>query len=97
MRFTVGKQEPMTDAEISALVERVSSETAERVVKQIFLTLGIDSANPMEMQADMQHLRSWRNSVATVKRQGFIAATGVIVVGVLGLIWTAISNNHPTP
>lgn len=92
----MGKQEPMTDAEIAALVERVSDETAQRVVHRMFLTLGIDSQNPMEMQADMQHLRNWRNSVTTIKRQGFIAATGVIVVGVLGLIWTSIGN-HPTP
>lgn len=93
----MGNQEPMTDEQITALVSRVSDETARKVVGELFLTLGIDAHNPIEMQADMQHLRAWRNSVATVKRQGFIASTGFIVVGILGLIWTAIANSHPTP
>lgn len=87
----------MTDEEVSILVTRVSDETARKVVAELLITLGIDTKNPMEMQADMQHLRAWRNSVATIKRQGLLSATGIIIVGVLGLIWTAVANNHPTP
>ena len=87
----------MTDEEVSILVARVSDETARKVVAELLITLGIDAKNPMEMQADMQHLRAWRNSVATIKRQGLLSATGVIILGVLGLVWTAIGNNHPTP
>lgn len=93
----MGKQDQMTDEEVSILVTRVSDETARKVVAELLITLGIDTKNPMEMQADMQHLRAWRNSVATIKRQGLLSATGIIIVGVLGLIWTAIANNHPTP
>ena len=87
----------MTDEEVSILVARVSDETARKVVAELLITLGIDAKNPMEMQADMQHLRAWRNSVDTIKRQGLLSATGVIILGVLGLVWTAIGNNHPTP
>lgn len=87
----------MTDEEVSILVARVSDETARKVVAELLITLGIDTKNPMEMQADMQHLRAWRNSVDTIKRQGLLSATGIIIVGVLGLIWTAVANNHPTP
>ena len=93
----MGKQDQMTDEEVSILVARVSDETARKVVAELLITLGIDTKNPMEMQADMQHLRAWRNSVATIKRQGLLSATGIIIVGVLGLIWTAVANNHPTP
>jgi len=87
----------MTDEEVSILVARVSDETARKVVDELLITLGIDTKNPMEMQADMQHLRAWRNSVDTIKRQGLLSATVVIILGVLGLIWTAVANNHPTP
>ncbi len=93
----MGKQDQMTDEEVSILVARVSDETARKVVDELLITLGIDTKNPMEMQADMQHLRAWRNSVDTIKRQGLLSATVVIILGVLGLIWTAVANNHPTP
>ncbi len=87
----------MTDDQIAALVHKTAEETARRVVEQTFLSLGIDSSAPFEVQADMQHLRAWRNSVATVKRQGLLSAVGIIVLGILGMVWTAISNGPPTP
>lgn len=87
----------MTDEQISALVKKTAEETAQQVVERTFLTLGIDASNPMEMQADMQHLRAWRNSVATVKRQGLVSAVGIIVIGVLGLIWRATANGTRVP
>ena len=87
----------MTDDQIAALVKHTAEETAREVVRHTFITLGIDVANPIEMQADMQHLRAWRNSISTVKRQGLISAMGVIVVGLLGLIWTAIQHGKTSP
>jgi len=88
----------MNDEQIAALVKNTAEETARRVVTETFLTFGVDASTPtsaIEMQLDMQHLRAWRTSVATVKRQGLITAVGIIVVGILGLIWTNIS--HPAP
>ena len=75
----------MTEHEIQVIVAGAVSET--------LLKLGIDAKNPTEMQADMRHLREWRQSVNTVKRQGLITAVGVITAGILGLIWLAIKGN----
>ena len=86
----------MTDDQIAALVAKTAEETAKRVVAQTFLSLGIDANSPMEMQADMQHLRNWRTATATVKRQGMLSAVGIIVIGVLGLIWNALTHT-PSP
>lgn len=71
----------MTEAEVAAIVEKA--------VQQTLLTMGIDTSDPAEMQRDFQHLRAWRESVETVKRQGLITAVGVIVTGVIGgiVLW----------
>lgn len=87
----------MNDAEIAALVERTAEETAQRVIKQTLLSFGIDASEPLEMQADMQHLRNWRNSVNAIKRQGLLTSIAIVVAGVLGLIWMAVNNHPPAP
>ncbi len=77
----------MTDDEIKRVVAQTVAET--------LLKLGIDAEDPLEFQADMQHLRQWRQSVATVKRQGLMTAVGILTAGVLGLIWMAIKGGQP--
>lgn len=74
----------MTEAEI----RRVVAET----VDQTLTRLGVDTSDPLEFQRDMQHLREWRESINTVKRQSLITAIGIITAGVLGLIWLAIKG-----
>jgi len=75
----------MTEAEI----RRIVSET----VDQTLTRLGVDTADPLEFQKDMQHLRQWRESIATVKRQSLVTAIGIITAGVLGLIWLALKGS----
>lgn len=76
--------EAMTEAEVRKLVADTVAET--------LLRLGVDTTDPVELQKDMAHLREWRQSVQTVKRQSLITAIGILTVGVLGLIWAAISK-----
>lgn len=61
-------------------------------VEETLLKMGVDSTNPLEMQKDLQHLRSWRNSTEAVKRQSIIAAIGLVTAGTLALIWQTIRN-----
>lgn len=75
----------MTEAEMKKIVAETVDET--------LMKLGINAKDPIEFQADMQHLRAWRQSVATVKRQSLTTAIGIISAGVLGLIWMAIKGN----
>ena len=76
----------MTENEIRKIVAETVAET--------LIKLGVDAQNPTEMQADMQHLRAWREASNTVKRQGLMTAVGVLTVGILGLIWMAIKGNN---
>lgn len=77
----------MTENEIRKIV----AET----VKETLTSLGIPAESPIEVQKDMAHLRAWRESVAAVKRQGFLTAVGILTAGVLGLIWMAVRGQSP--
>lgn len=74
----------MTEAE----VRKVVCET----VKETLTRLGIDADDPMEAQKDMAFVRRLRGSVETVQRQGIITAVGIIMAGILGLIWMAVKG-----
>ena len=82
----------MTEAEVRSMVDEIAKQAAKEAVKEVFLTLGIETDKALEVQKDMQHLRAWRESVATVKRQSLMTAIGIITAGVLGLIWLAVKG-----
>lgn len=75
----------MTEHELKQIVSEAVAET--------LLKLGIDASDPVELQKDMAHLRAWRESVATVKQQGLVTAVGILVAGVLGLLWLAFKGS----
>lgn len=74
----------MTEAEIKKIVSETVNDT--------LMKLGIDAADPIELQADMQHLRAWRESIKTVKRQSLMTAVGILTTGILGLIYMAFGR-----
>jgi hypothetical protein len=75
----------MTEHEVKKIVAEAVAET--------LLTLGIDTTDPVELQKDMAHLRAWRESVQTVKQQGLVTAVGILVAGMLGLLWLAFKGS----
>ncbi len=75
----------MTEHEIRKIVAETVDQTLTR--------LGVDTQDPLEFQKDMQHLRAWRESVATVKKQGLVTAVGIIVAGILGLMWLGLKGS----
>lgn len=74
-----------TDQEVRTIVRAT--------VKETLLALGIDTDEPLEAQKDFQHLRAWRQSSDTVKSQGLVAAVGILVTGILGLVWIALKGH----
>ena len=69
-------------------IEEVIKET----VRQTFITLGVDISNPIELQKDFAHLRSWRESTREIKKNGVFALIGIVVTGGAGLLWTALKT-----
>ncbi|MBI2718150.1 MAG: hypothetical protein HYX36_05225 [Rhizobiales bacterium] len=81
----------MTDDEIRDIARTVARE----VVHEMMLTMGVDASKPaglIEMQKDFQSLREWRRSMESVRRHSLLTAVGVIVVGVLAIIWMNLSS-----
>src|SRR5690606_36701249 len=77
----------MTEAENRKIVAETVAETLTR--------MGIPADDPIEVQKDMAHLRAWRESVATVKRQGIITAVGILTAGLLGILSLALKGPPP--
>lgn len=75
---------PVNEHELKKIVAEAVAET--------LLKLGIDASDPVELQKDMAHLREWRESVGTIKRQSLITAIGIVTVGILGLVWAALKG-----
>ena len=75
----------MTEHEIRKIVAETVDQTLTR--------LGVDTENPIELQRDLQHLRDWRLAAAAVKKQGLVTAVGIIVAGILGLMWLGLKGS----
>lgn len=81
----------------SSEIQHIANETAKAAVRDTLLAMGVDVSDPksiQEMQKDMAHVRLWRQSVDTVRRQTLIAAVGILVSFVAGGIWLAIRGAH---
>jgi len=68
----------MTEAELKLVI---SSTVLDTLTK-----LGIDSAQPLETQKDMAHLRRHRESVEAVKKNAWVKGVGFLIVVGLGVI-----------
>lgn len=82
---------PLNDAEI----QDIATAAADAAVRKLLLTMGVDASDDkamIEMQRDFAHMRSWRKSVETVRKQTLMVSVGVIVSGVLGLIYMAFQR-----
>lgn len=92
-------------------IEHIASAAAKEAVKELLLTLGIYSADPIRAQTDMAtvreltrilndpeheadqiHLRKWRVAMESASSLSVKAVIGVIVTGLLGIIWLGIQQ-----
>lgn len=77
-------------------IRDIAEEVARATVKEFFLALGVNADDPeavIAVQKDFAHLRAWREASDTVKRKGLGAAVTIVVTGLLGLIWLAVSRH----
>lgn len=74
----------MTEVQLKRLVAEGVDDALTR--------LGVDPANPIEMQKDFQHLRDWREATDSVRRKGMTALIGVLVAGGCAALWVGIKD-----
>jgi hypothetical protein len=68
-------------------IEQVAEEAAEKALQKLFLTFGVNTADPNEVvafQDDLRHLRAWRLSTKSVSDHIIKTGVGVLVAGALG-------------
>lgn len=78
----------ISKAELDDIIEKA----VERGVTATLTQLGFDHSNPLEVQADMQFLRSWRKASAQVGLNAIMTGLSIVVAGVLGLIWVSVKG-----
>jgi hypothetical protein len=77
-------------------VRDIAEEVARATVKELFLALGVNADDPdavIAVQKDFAHLRAWREASDTIKRKGLGTAVTIVVTGLLGLVWLALSRH----
>ena len=62
-------------------------ELIRQAVTETLTTMGIDAANPIEVQMDMAHLRASRKGSETTRALVKKTAVPIIVVGILAAVW----------
>lgn len=67
-------------------VRRIASEAASQAVLETLTRLGLETDQPLEMQRDMQHLRTWRTSVEQVQSKGVLTVVGLAASGFIALV-----------
>jgi hypothetical protein len=79
----------MTTQADAEMIAAVAKEAAREAVKELFLTMGLDASTPagvVKIQQDFAHLRSWRESIDSVRGAALKTTVTVLVTGVLGLL-----------
>ena len=62
-------------------------ELVRQAVTETLTTMGIDAANPIEVQMDMAYLRGSRKGSETTRALVKKTAVPIIVVGILAAVW----------
>jgi len=65
---------------------------AHDAVEQTLTTMGIDAANPIDVQQDMAHLRASRLGATATKKLVRKTIVPIIVVGVATAIWSGFGD-----
>lgn len=54
--------------------------------------IGLDTRNPMQQQADFQHLRRWRTVIEGGGMRVMITVVSMVITGLVAAIWLGITT-----
>lgn len=80
LREAIRHEADLTDQKLEAIAEKA----AEKAIDGFFMRIGINTADPIEMQKDFAHLRKWRQGVEQVVPVSIKTSVIVIITGLLG-------------
>jgi len=67
-------------------------QVVRKTVKETLTSMGIDAADPIEMQRDFQTLRDWRRSVTAVRSKGMMTLIAILTTGLLAALWIGVKS-----
>lgn len=77
-------EKSLTEADLKRLVRETVNET--------LLVLGIEHADPKEMQADFIYLRSWRKTMEESRAKVLWTTITIVVTGTGAAIWAGLTG-----
>lgn len=83
---------PVTPEQIEAIASRAAHQAAREATKEVLLQLGISTESPLEMQHDMQYLRTWRKSMDKITTKGMLIAVTFVITGLLAVLVTGLKS-----
>jgi hypothetical protein len=81
----------MSEATVT-LTEAQLREMITETVHATLTSIGIEAGDPITMQKDFAHLRSWRESTEEIRRKSVLALVTVAVTGLAGAVWLAVKG-----
>lgn len=78
-----------TDAQTDSHTRLVVKEA----VMETLLAIGVDTSNPIAMQADFRFIREFREGATAFKRKGMGAVAVTLVSGLLAVLWLGIRHS----
>lgn len=94
--------EPREPAEYRLFLEKYSGQelltrneidsVVRKTVRETLFSMGIDAADPIEMQRDFTTLRDWRRASNSIRAKGTMTAIAIITAGLLGALWIGVKS-----
>jgi len=63
-----------------------------QTVRETLTSMGIDAADPLEMQRDFQTLRDWRRASNAVRSKGLLTLISILTAGLIGALWIGVRS-----
>lgn len=80
----------MTEDQIRPLLEEAAERAARQAVGEVLAALGIDTAHPHQMQADLVYLRRQRLISERIGIGVRLALVSALVSGTLAIVWLGL-------
>lgn len=79
----IAKSHPETEMVSKDDLETVVTKTVEA----LFMKMGVDHTNPLELQQDFARLREWRLASEKIKSKSVMALLGIVLAGMCAAFW----------
>ena len=75
------------DEKIITLSESEVKALMKEAVEETLTGLGFDVQHPLAAQRDLHYLRDWVLTVQSIRGKAILAAVGIAVIGLCGVLW----------